>query len=465
VQGTNWILFSAAFGRDYNGGNASHIYAVRADGTGLRRITNGSTFDVGAVLSPDGTKVAYRASPGDGIHGQGGIYVTNLDAAQPKLLVPGFVSSPPVWSPDGSSLAFSMTGPSKGEINLAVVDIRSGKLQWVTHDSSQWDGMVWTAGGSSLVAVKDARYAAKPGGVSIERVPVSDAGQDQTLWKAPATLSAGGEGSFPPLASGALSPAGSKIVYSASVASASTSLFKILDLSLGTTTQVAIPSGGYWPSGWSPDGSSLVLAGPGEDSKHEGIWTISTDGSNLHRVIGDIPPQMNGSGTLPRWGFAPKVQVEPSRSAPTSSPTPTFAVSSGSVKGFNWTLTYDGNHLGLMTPNGQLLATVPISPNPQLSFQRYEVPGTNATIFFGSAAPDVSSVWLFISGLPSKTYGFSQIPGSPGAHAWYQVDIPGTGPGQVIALDNSCQPLQAIDITTGSTAATAKYTYCKPASA
>src|SRR5688572_1665112 len=48
------------FTRHVKGTGAGAIYSVNADGTGLRRLTRGST-SFGAVYSPDGTRIAFSS--------------------------------------------------------------------------------------------------------------------------------------------------------------------------------------------------------------------------------------------------------------------------------------------------------------------------------------------------------------------------------------------------------------------
>jgi Tol biopolymer transport system component len=98
-----------------NTNNSDNIWVMKSDGTGatpLTRLTalNARSFD--PVWSPDGSKIAFessRALDGSNAEGTDNIWVVNADgtgaAPLTKLTIPIF-NSRPVWSPDGSKIAF-----------------------------------------------------------------------------------------------------------------------------------------------------------------------------------------------------------------------------------------------------------------------------------------------------------------------------------------------------------------------
>lgn len=74
------------------------IYLMNADGTGLRRLTNG----MDPAFSPDGQRIAFaRWGPPDGV------YILDLRTGQEQRVT--LIESPrgPTWSPDAAHLAFS----------------------------------------------------------------------------------------------------------------------------------------------------------------------------------------------------------------------------------------------------------------------------------------------------------------------------------------------------------------------
>jgi TolB protein len=78
-------------------GSGGDIYVVNADGSGLRRLTQG----MDPSWSPDGTQVVFArwTEPW-------GIYAINADGSNERLLFSSSVARSPVFSPDGSEIAF-----------------------------------------------------------------------------------------------------------------------------------------------------------------------------------------------------------------------------------------------------------------------------------------------------------------------------------------------------------------------
>ena len=84
------LVFQTAIGGD--------IYVVNADGTGLRRVTDG----IDPILSPDGTQLAFArwGSPA-------GVFVLDLRTGEERRIATVNRPRSPIWSPDGSELAFT----------------------------------------------------------------------------------------------------------------------------------------------------------------------------------------------------------------------------------------------------------------------------------------------------------------------------------------------------------------------
>jgi dipeptidyl aminopeptidase/acylaminoacyl peptidase len=79
--------------------NGGDIYVINADGTGLRRLTDGME----PAWSPDGTKVAFGRWEGE----SPGIYVIDEDGSNETLVFGWVAAKGPAWSPDGSRIAFT----------------------------------------------------------------------------------------------------------------------------------------------------------------------------------------------------------------------------------------------------------------------------------------------------------------------------------------------------------------------
>ena len=175
----------------------SEIYIMNADGTGKTQLTRGPDWEKDPVLSPDGSKIAFRAntgnssSPGmsDGLYdlyvmnsdGSGlvlldlvdelngksskfldwspdgsklvfegnGIDVVNADGTNYDVIKIGN-GGEPRWSPDGSKIAYN-SGGAPGQILVMNAD-GSGSAE-VTDNISGGDGLDWSPDGSKLLIV------------------------------------------------------------------------------------------------------------------------------------------------------------------------------------------------------------------------------------------------------------------------------------------------------------------------
>jgi Tol biopolymer transport system component len=78
--------------------NGCDIYVINADGSGLRRLTDGME----PAWSPDGKKVAFARW-----RDPRGLYVIDEDGSNETLVFGWVAAKGPAWSPDGSRIAFT----------------------------------------------------------------------------------------------------------------------------------------------------------------------------------------------------------------------------------------------------------------------------------------------------------------------------------------------------------------------
>jgi dipeptidyl aminopeptidase/acylaminoacyl peptidase len=93
---TRWIVFSAL----PKGLPPAQLFRVQTDGAGLEQVTTGTRFPAtDPEFSPNGKRVVF-ARLGSGI------FVADLDGKNLRRLTRGTRDHSPVWSPDGSRIAF-----------------------------------------------------------------------------------------------------------------------------------------------------------------------------------------------------------------------------------------------------------------------------------------------------------------------------------------------------------------------
>jgi TolB protein len=92
------LVFQTALGGE--------LYVVNADGTGLRRLTDG----IDPAWSPDGKQVVFTR-----YRDPRGVWVINADGSGARLLFAWSEARWPSWSPDGSQILFTRLHGGQGE--------------------------------------------------------------------------------------------------------------------------------------------------------------------------------------------------------------------------------------------------------------------------------------------------------------------------------------------------------------
>jgi Tol biopolymer transport system component len=151
------IAFDLWAERDWDGGNTqwrhvtTALAVVSPSGTGLRRLTTHSwtqpvqgADDQSPIWSPDGSMIAFQRTIGAGDKGGSFVYLIKPNGIGLRQVTPsGYFAEPTGWSPDSTQLAdwrskicsgCSSDGPAKAWIT----DVASGASSSFTYPSVRW---------------------------------------------------------------------------------------------------------------------------------------------------------------------------------------------------------------------------------------------------------------------------------------------------------------------------------------
>ncbi len=127
------------------------IYTVKADGTGLVRVTNDPANDEAPKWSPDGSRIAFISDrSGDGPE----VYVMNADGSNVvRLTFTASYSQDPSWSPDGTKIVYSTMSDGSANLWSVDADVCAPRLLFAKPG---WEGQpAWSPDGTRLALVSD----------------------------------------------------------------------------------------------------------------------------------------------------------------------------------------------------------------------------------------------------------------------------------------------------------------------
>ncbi len=260
--------------------DATELWVVDSDGENLRRLTNHG----GIVLSPtwfrDGTRIAFSFQ--DIETGETRIRELNLLSGREWILEPGRGGQhmTPAYSPDGSTLAFSILGDARG-IYTWNLD-RDCCLQTVA--TGRWDDLTpsWSPDGRRIV------FNSNRLGMGSPQIYVVPAGGGEPNLVSPYRFGQSGHYTSPDW-----SPTGDQVAFHGRI---DRGRFHILvsEVSRGgaRVAQLTFEGNNEDPS-WAPDGRHIVFVG--ERSFGYGLYVVDT-------VTGATRPVLLGvRAKVPKW--------------------------------------------------------------------------------------------------------------------------------------------------------------------
>lgn len=127
------------------------LYIMRADGSGIKRLTTTNGYDGGPFFSPDGKRLTFRRFSEDGHTAE--VFTMNIDGSEEKQITRiGAMSWAPFYHPSGEYLIFTTNKQGFSNFELYIVDVDGKREPVRVTDLPGFDGLpVITPDGLSIV--------------------------------------------------------------------------------------------------------------------------------------------------------------------------------------------------------------------------------------------------------------------------------------------------------------------------
>ena len=123
----------------------SGIYVMNPDGSNVEQLVDDpAVYEMSPIWSPDGSLIAYITMSADGTM-QGGVFIIDAEGGDPILVDDNYAYGPATWSPDGSMLAVGGDGSERG---IGVYHVAGARFDSLTEDGGA--APLWSPDGSRI---------------------------------------------------------------------------------------------------------------------------------------------------------------------------------------------------------------------------------------------------------------------------------------------------------------------------
>jgi TolB protein len=253
------------------------IYIADYDGANARRVTTTTTLNITPVWSPDAEAIAYTSFVSSGASGLGvfrDIIVSYINAGKrddPAKGSPGRQNELPMFSPDGSKIAF--TSYRDGNPEIYVMNVNGSNLHRLTNNPAIDTTPTWSPSGNQIAWVSDRTgephiYVMNADGTQ-QRSMISEI-CDRPTWSS---------GQFNEIAYAARTGPGYDI--------------KLYDVAKGQSRKLTDGIGSNESPAFSPNGRHIAFTSTRAGKSQ--IFTIDRTGENLRQLTRE------GNNKFPNW--------------------------------------------------------------------------------------------------------------------------------------------------------------------
>lgn len=234
------------------------LYVIRPDGTGIMSVATGNK-ETKPVWSPNGSRIAFVR--GDGASVQQDIWAVNADGTGLANLTQGVTANDyqPVWSPDGTRIAFTSQRGDGSQNDLWVMssDGSNPVMADVKSVSPSWSADGTKLAYASYKNVRFQIYVANADGSNSVNISNSSYPDTDPVW----------------------SPDGSKIAFMGTRSTAAPTIYVMSTDGSNQQTLAASVQSTYGPV-WSKDGQRLAFTGS-PDGTQSDVYRVNADRTDL----------------------------------------------------------------------------------------------------------------------------------------------------------------------------------------